>query len=324
MTIQDFVSNYNGNGRGVSGTYPANYSYDANIVGVDKLEAICNVDSKPNVTGFRTLDPWFMYFVSALECETNKNVGKICVKFNYEEDNVCNMRSLGRRLFYLAENNGWELDFMSAYGNKIELSNGLERESNEIIRVDYNDPGDNKENGRTEKDFQTFLFASSLAAQREGHNTNERLAIFGPDFFNLKKKKYPIAREFSTGAFAGEKAQANRILPTYFIDFVTINKYGQLSIIEFKLNDKKMECMAQILDYALFVLIHKKSFIDNLRGPFKSNVKEDGDFVCYIASNAFHKRFSEIEKYYAPNKENKFGFHFKKILLGYTSAFEEK
>ena len=43
-----------------------------------------------------------------------------------------------------------------------------------------------------------------------------------------------------------------QVLPTEFVDIVTLNKWGYLSVIELKLDDSQLEVVSQLLDYALF------------------------------------------------------------------------
>lgn len=323
MDIQNFVNEYNAAVGGKNGfASPYQYSIQENV---DKrVTAICTVPSKPNATGCRSLDPWLVYFISKLENEGCKVI-KIIVNVLYDE-NKSTIESLNRRLSYLCLNNGWDIEInlpsgsVGAYTNgENELGGYQGRE--DVIRSEYKNRSNNKE-GKIEKDFQTFICGNPGGDLDEKINTNERLAIFGEDFYKLKSRKMPIAREFPTGAFRGKICNSSRILPTYFIDFITVNKYNQLSLIEFKLNDEKIDSIAQILDYALFVMYYKNQIDHILKECFSFNHDVDKKFVCYIANNHYHEKFADIEKYYSPRANQRiFYFEFKKIILGSTINF---
>ena len=324
MTMNNFIEMYNKT-SGVPYTFPGCYKYSATYI--DKqINLACSVIHKPNSTGFRSLDPWFMFFLdSLLQNYSEGSVAKICVEFKYDERRPFHIESLGRRLSYLAINNDWDFELKNNEGEIVKICQKenikFKKNDNEIIKPSYPKRKDNRE-GSIEKDFQTFIFGNSKALKQNKANSNERLAIFGEDFYKLKGKNYPIEREFPISSFDGQVSEACRILPPYSIDFVTVNKTKNLSIIEFKLNDEKMDSMAQILDYALFVFFHKDDVVKvlkNMNPNFDTKLKDK--FSCYIANNHFHPKFSAIEKYYFPKKKE-FNFEFKKIHLGSTSVFK--
>jgi len=159
------------------------------------------------------------------------------------------------------------------------------------------------------------LFGKGLNKDGD-ERTNERLAILGKDFFNLNRKNYALEREFPTGVFKKVKSAKTRVLPTEYIDIVTINKYKFLSIIELKLNDSQLEVISQLLDYALFFRSYIGQLKPVLNERFGKKMKA-GNIICYVANNSYHPRFNSILKYYST--ENKgYGFELKRIILGET------
>jgi hypothetical protein len=111
--------------------------------------------------------------------------------------------------------------------------------------------------------------------------------------------------------------EKNRILPTYFTDIVALNKRKELSVIELKLNDPKIEVISQLLDYALFFRGYKDQICRLIRDDLTPHDFEQKPIACYVANNHFHARFNGIIKYYTSDP-TKFGFKFYMITLGAT------
>jgi hypothetical protein len=158
------------------------------------------------------------------------------------------------------------------------------------------------------------LFGKGLGTESR---TNDRLAILGEHFFQLKKKKYGVMREFPTGVYMSTKSRSNQITPTEFVDIVTLNRRGELSVIELKLDDSNLEVMSQILDYALFFRCYKSKLLKLMKKDSSGLKPRKGNIMCYVVNNRFHKRFDAIFQYYKPNNQA-YGFQIFKVVLGYT------
>ena len=109
----------------------------------------------------------------------------------------------------------------------------------------------------------------------------------------------------------------SRILPTEFVDIVTLNKHGQLAIIELKLNDTQLEAIAQLVDYSLFFRCYRDRLWPIVAEKLGTTPK-GSDIICYIVNNYFHKRFDNVLRYYSP-KNGSHGFKIIKTLLGHYS-----
>ena len=110
-------------------------------------------------------------------------------------------------------------------------------------------------------------------------------------------------------------------MPTESVDIITLNKYGNLSVIELKLDDEQLEVISQLLDYALFFrcYIHLLKHIPVITETFGTNIRKE-EIFCYVVNNHFHPRFDKILKYYSTENKD-YGFQLIKIVLGYTSKF---
>lgn len=125
--------------------------------------------------------------------------------------------------------------------------------------------------------------------------------------------------KFPTGAFLNTKSKETRILPTEFIDLVTQNKHGELSIVELKLNDSQLEVMSQLLDYSLFFACYHDKLAGLIQEKLGGSSKKK-KICCYVANNYFHPKFDSICRLYSP-RNNKIPFSIKKITLGHTEIF---
>jgi len=304
--------------RGKSAGWPSDFEYSAK-----DGNAEITLKKNFNKENFRRLDPWGLAFIDEIGHNPTEKIKQIVFAIDKSEDNIkkADMESFLRRISFLALNNK-EIKFIvklngaerTLYETQDILFN---RPDIETIREESSPGSDEDKPGRIEKDFQTFLFGKDSGREQR---TNERLAILGEDFYNLKKKELGIMREFATGVFKKEKSEKNRILPTEFIDIVTLNKYGEIAIIELKLNDSKLEVISQILDYALFFRCYKSQLLSILGKGFKEKIKKD-NIVCYVANNHFHPRFNGIKKYYTTDKKG-YKFEMKQIILGQTETIK--
>ena len=220
-----------------------------------------------------------------------------------------------RRISYLAANN--DISITMAVGDSEErLYTMLElsERPGEVVRSDFSKRGDEDTPGRLEKDFQTFLFGKGLHIGDAGaERTNERLALFGRDFAKISKKSLAVEREFPTGAFAETVRNDTRILPTEFVDFVTINKKGELAIVELKFDAAPLEVIAQLLNYVLFFYSYKRELaplLDERLQCDSINAKIKG----YLVSNVFHERFNAVWLYYSRGT----------VILPFLVAFQSR
>lgn len=232
-----------------------------------------------------------------------------------------NVEAFKRRVSYLNINNE-DIDFKIVYNNKrikpYTQKELFRRPDKEIIRPFLNKRGDDDKGHFLEKDFQAYLFGKGLKPEdRTEARTNERLAIFGEHFFKLKKKKYGILREFPTGAFESTVSRRNMITPTEFVDIVTLNRRGHLSVIELKLDDPKLEVMSQILDYGLYFACYHDMLLKVLKDNSTPLRPKKDEIMCYVVNNRFHKRFDNIFRYYSTENKS-YKFKLFKVVLGDT------
>ena len=68
------------------------------------------------------------------------------------------------------------------------------------------------------------------------------------------KKRYKVEREFPAGVFCEKIKESNRILSTEYVDLVTLNRNGDVAVIELKFDDSRLEVIPQVLNYALFFI----------------------------------------------------------------------
>jgi len=273
----------------------------------------------PTSKSWRRLDTWGIAFLAEarrLDVQLPSTV-RFRVGFPVGKSLKPKFEALKRRISYLAlvQESAMAIELFLD-DESIPLYSAKElvtRPENEIVGL-YDSPRSEKhETTALEKRLQGFLFDTE---KEDGIRTNERLAIFGADFFDLKERKYGIQREFPTGVFDGKINASNRILPTYFIDFVTVNRPRNIALVEIKVNDKSLEVIAQIMDYTLFFLAYQTKLESILKAKY-SIISESHHFHSYIANNAFHERFDETFTFYSPR--NVFAFSLKKITLGFTT-----
>lgn len=308
--------------RGGGGEWPASFDYK-----IEGKRIILKTNKKLSKTGFRCLDSWGMALYHYVTTVHRLKIDKIEFVTNRKEDmwmpndkRLPNAEAFIRRVSYLGINNT-AIDFRIVSGNRsIDLysEKGLfDRPEEEVIRDCLNERRDDDKGSLLEKSFQAFLFGKGMEVKTK---TNDRMAILGEDFFRLKKKQYGVLREFPTGAFHNTVALRNQLTPTDFVDLVTLNRYGNLSVIEIKLDDPKLEVMSQILDYALYFACYTDKILGvlkNVKPPLIPRPKKD-TIKCYVVNNRFHKRFDDIFRYYS-TKDKQYRFQIFKVVLGYTA-----
>jgi ribonuclease J len=301
--------------RGHGGEWPAYFDYT-----IEPSRITLKANRKLDKSKLRRLDSWGMALFHHVKTKHSFDIKEISFIINENGSSwTPNMESFKRRVSFLDINNE-NIDFTVEYNNKnINLYNQktlFERPDTEILRDSINTRRDDDKGDFLEKSFQAFLFGKGLGTESR---TNDRLAILGEHFFQLKKKKYGVMREFPTGVYMSTKSRSNQITPTEFVDIVTLNRWGELSVIELKLDDSNLEVMSQILDYALFFRCYKSKLLKLMKKDSSSLKPRKGNIMCYVVNNRFHKRFDDIFQYYRTNNRA-YGFQIFKVVLGYTKG----
>ncbi len=305
---------------GTAGGWPQYLKYE-----IDNDLVTISLDSHlDNKKAMRRMDPWGLAFLVYAEARCGIKINRIKFSISGNTDDIWiqnrltpNVEAFRRRVSFLNINNidlDFEIDINNEPLSLYTEESLFNRPATEIIRTSLNKPQDNQV-GRLEKDFQTWLNANDVKdAQQRAENTNTRLAVLGSDFFQLNKKNFGILREFPTGSFENRISNGTRILPTEFVDIVTLNKFGHLAVIELKLNDSQLEVIAQLTDYALFFRCYRDKLLPAMEGHLYHPVKSK-NIVCYVVNNHFHDRFDAVMKFYKPH-QNQWEFTIKKVLLG--------
>jgi len=315
-TMQEVASEVQAK-RGKSKGWPANFEYEIEPAGICKL-LWKYVESK---VSWRRLDSWGVAFL--LHCERHT-----CEKFQALEIHVRNfpenpipvqsarLEALKRRLSFLNATHDEFRIALIVNGSEYALYSAQElfdRPESEIVRQRYKVRGDDDKGERLEKDFQAFLYGLGFES-KEGRC--DRLALLGEDFNKANRFEWGVDREFPTGAFAGQIQESTRLLPTEYIDLVSLNKYRQLSVIELKINDTSLRVVSQLLDYALFFAAYRDQLVPivNERIRYSGEI-ESKVIVCYVANNLYHQRFDEVAHFYGKNAD-RHGLKFVKLTLG--------
>ena len=293
-----------------------NFSFDSNG---KTLQA--ELVGKFTKKDFRRFDPYTLLCLAEAKEKTNAKVSKVVFTINQGKNNdglfMLNFESLKRRISFLSINNN-NIQFELFLNNaKIELYDKkslFNRPTNEIIRSKVSKRSEDNDPRHLEKAFQAFLNGKGLETR-----TNERLAILGEDFYQIKDKGFGILREFPTGVFDKKESDNTRITPTELIDLVTLNKWGHLAVIEIKLDNSELEVISQILDYGLYFACYRDLLMKMpcIATMFDVKAIQKKDIYCYVVNNRFHSRFPDILRFYSTKSKN-YGFCLKKIVLGET------
>lgn len=299
---------------GGGGKWPSSFDYK---IEADRITLQTN--KRIEKSGYRCLDSWGIALFHEIKTRGKLAIKEILFIINGDEEAWSpNDEAFKRRVSYLQINNQ-DIVFKVMHNNSVvnlySQKELFERPSTEIIRDFLNSRGDDDQGHLLEKSFQAFLFGKGLGTETR---TNDRLAILGKDFFQLKKKQYGVLREFPTGAFLDNISRRDQLTPTEFVDIVTLNRLGYLSVIELKLDDPKLEVMSQILDYALYFACYSDKILKVLNKKPSLNMKPLKDkIMCYVVNNRFHARFDDIFQYYS-TKEKSYKFKIFKVVLGAT------
>lgn len=273
----------------------------------------------------RELDSWSAAYVG-YQRDNGKEVKSLqmVVERRVNNNSLPDFEAFRRRASYLKEIN---TDIQIEVRNENEcvqlmsLKELFDRSSqNESVRSNLKKRGDDDSPGRLEKDFQAFLFGKGLNRDRR---ENDRCTLFGEDFYNMKDKNCGIIREFPTGVFRKTISRASRILPTEFVDLVTLNKREELSIIEIKIDEPELSVLSQLLDYALFFRCYWEQIRELLKDELRLKKNLSLPFICYVVNSHYHPLFDTASSLYTPNKKEH-GFEMVKITLGHKDRFRRE
>jgi hypothetical protein len=310
MTIKSFGEELS-NSRGKPGGFPRDirFSFSGKT-----LRAEMAGNGKKD---FRRFDPWTL--ASMVEAKQKNGIEVSNVVFAIDalkETDKLNFESFRRRVSFLGVNNPSIIFEILLNDKKVPLDDTkslFQRPGNEIIQSKISKRSEDNEPNLLEKSFQSFLYGKGLKEK-----TNDRLAILGEDFYQMKGKAVGVLREFPTGVFDGKIADTARIMPTEFVDIVTQNKWGNLAVIELKIDNSELEIISQILDYGLYFVCYRNQ-IEKLQAITETfDLKEKADIFCYVVNNRFHPRFDGILKFYSV-KSKTYGCSLRKVILGETT-----
>ena len=302
-----------------SRNFPRDINFSFSATGKELRSELTGKISKNDFRGF---EPWTLACIVEAKQKTGIDVSKVifAVAKPQKTDRSfdLNFESFRRRLSFLSINNPAIKFELELNGNKVILDDKkalFNRPANEIIRSEISEHSEENNPKFLEKAFQSFLYGKELEIR-----TNERLAILGEDFYKMKGKDVGILREFPTGVFNEKIADATRIMPTEFVDLITLNKWGNLAVLELKVDNSVLEVISQILDYGLFFACYRNLIaeIPVIKNTFNTKQIEKDDIFCYVVNNRFHLRFDGIMPFYS-TKNKSYGFCFRKVILGETS-----
>lgn len=295
--------------RGKPGGWPSDLTYFATEV--DDFVEVAVTDAGTAKNGvWKKIDPWGLAFLDKVKNVTNKPLRlKFAIQLPSTRYDSFQYEALKRRVSYLASANNLQITLLK--DNSVDTLYSFEELTNrpvyEKIRYDINERGDDDTAGRLEKDFQAYLFGKGLhdPSDTDIRRTNERLALFGDDFVRIgrvksgeNRKRYKVEREFPTGVFRNEVKESNRILPTEYVDLVTLNRKGDVAVIELKFDDPKLEVIPQVLNYALFFHSYRSQLTALLDKQLECE-SAGANLVTYLVSNTFHAKFRSVWRYYS-------------------------
>jgi hypothetical protein len=313
--------------RGKSGGWPEDLIYNAKEE-AGSVQTTVTVADSAKYSVWKRIDPWGLSFFETVKAEnTHKPIRlRFSVPDPKTQADKCQYEALKRRLSYLAQANDFRKQISLMRGDlEDELYSWADltnRPDNEVIHTDFSVKSDTDKPGRLEKDFQAYLFGKGLYENSgpDVKRTNERLALLGPDFVRIQKvtsfknqKGFKVEREFPTGVFDVEVKNGTRVLPTEHVDLVTLNRRGELAVIELKFDANDLEVVAQVLNYALFFHSYRSRLNSVLKSRFACST-EGRKLVTYLVSNEFHPRFESVWPYYRRNPRL---LNLKRVIMGH-------
>jgi hypothetical protein len=312
MTIKSFEEELS-NSQGNPGGFPRDIHFSFSGDGKSLRAEMAGTGKKD----FRRFDPWTLACMVEAKQKINREVSDVVFVIDKSKDaDKLNFESFRRRVSFLGVNNPGIRFEILFNGEKVTLDDKtslFQRPGNEVIHSKISKRSEDNEPKLLEKSFQSFLYGKGLKER-----TNDRLAILGEDFYQMKGKAVGVLREFPTGVFDGKIAGATRVMPTEFVDIVTQNKWGNLAVIELKIDNSELEVISQILDYGLYFVCYRNQ-IEKLKTITETfELKKQADIFCYVVNNRFHPRFDGILKFYRV-KPKSYGFCLKKVILGETT-----
>lgn len=299
--------------RGKSRGYPGILRYILKKITDNHFE-LCIEDAKEDDNVWKLADPWGFAAFDEVKKKLKPHISlRFAMRKPADKDRP-SYEALKRCLSYLALANNISITLTA--GEKEErlyTLTELKDRKGEVVRESFKDRSDADTPGRLEKDFQAYLFGKGLYENgAEDGRTNERLALFGPDFSDIKKQGFLVEREFPTGAFAKEVKENNRILPTGLIDLVTINKNKEIAIIELKFDGQPLlDVISQLLDYALYFYSYKAQLAPLLDERLQCDSRNLG-IKAYLVSNTFHWRFKDVWPFYSHGP-----IAMRQVIMGY-------
>lgn len=305
-----------------SGNFPSHFDYFSDNNGDSLIVKLKNSKGNIEKHQIRGHDPWALAAFRYLNKDKGKNFKEIILEVIDLDRNNIELEALIRRISFLKINNrdlNITLLVNSAPIALIKIENLLSKQINEVLHAvkDYKKRYKPSSSQGLEKLVQEFLFGSALeTGDNKIERTNERLAIFGTDFYSLKGKGYKMTREFPTGVFNNKVSKLTRNLPTEFVDFISINKWQELAVIELKVDDCPLEVFSQALNYVLFFATYKEDLLPILENTFGIIPKKD-IIKCYIVANKLHPKFELIKSFYKVNDKKKIPFEIVPTILGH-------
>lgn len=317
--LKDFEQYLNTN-KGKSDGFPRDINFSFSNDGKTLHSELVGKQNKKDI---RRFDPWTFAVIAELKRMVGIDVSNVKFKINKSNNTDknfnLNFQSLRRRLSFLSINNKNIKLELALNGENIALDNKktlFDRPNNEIIRIKkISQRSEDNDQNLIEKAFQSFLYGKGLKER-----TNDRLALLGEDFYQMKGKAVRVLREFPTGVFNNEVTDSNRLLPTEFVDIVTLNKWMKLAVVELKVDNSELEVISQILDYGLFFTCYRNQIfqIPDIKNAFNINQNDKSDIFSYVANNRFHPHFDNILPFYSTKNKN-YGFQLRKIVMGETT-----
>jgi hypothetical protein len=325
MTIESLNQQVH-NRKGKDG-WPANLTFKAsegeNIVEVTIRDA---GSAKDGV--WKRIDPWgFAFFHIAKEIA--KKPLRLTFSLRSPDTPLAEWQyeALKRRVSYLAEANHLQIILLKgdAEDKLYSIEDLTNRPATETVYCNFAVHRGSDTPGGLEKDFQAYLIGKrhDNPSALDIWWTNERLALFGPDFAHLGGGKpakdqngYRVVGQFPTGAFKDEVKKSNTLLSTEFVDLVTINKKRQLAVIEIKFDYANLEVISQVLNYALFFHSYRTQLTPLLDKKLACATAKC-NLVAYLVSNTFHNKFESVWPYYT-----KPPLTIRQVIMGYMPDTE--